>query len=52
MKKTLFEVIIVFIIAIIIYFIFRNQVDCKYVSPYNNTLQHDIHRELVCNDRK
>ena len=21
---------------------------CKYVSPYKNTLQHDIHRQIEC----
>jgi len=24
---------------------------CKYVSPYKNTLQGDIHRELRCKDK-
>lgn len=23
---------------------------CKYVSDYKNTLQHDIHRRIVCGD--
>ena len=24
---------------------------CKSVSPYANTLQHDIHRQTVCKDK-
>jgi len=24
---------------------------CKYVSPYKNTLQHDIHRQMKCEDK-
>jgi hypothetical protein len=24
---------------------------CKFVSPYSNTLQHDINRKLVCKDK-
>jgi hypothetical protein len=24
---------------------------CKFVSPYSNTLQHDIHRKLECKDK-
>lgn len=24
---------------------------CKFVSPYKNTLQHDIHRQLKCEDK-
>jgi hypothetical protein len=24
---------------------------CKYVSPYSNTLQHDIHRQIKCEDK-
>ena len=24
---------------------------CKYVSPYKNTLQHDMHRRIECEDK-
>lgn len=24
---------------------------CKFVSPYKNTLQHDMHREIKCEDK-
>ena len=24
---------------------------CKYVSPYQNTLQHDMHRQMKCEDK-
>lgn len=24
---------------------------CKYVSPYKNTLQHDMHRQMKCEDK-
>jgi hypothetical protein len=24
---------------------------CKFVSPYSNTLQHDMHRKLECKDK-
>ena len=24
---------------------------CKYVSPYKNTVQHDMHRQMKCEDK-
>lgn len=51
-NNNLFEVILVFMLFVSAVFLIGvkeyKETNCHYEYPFNNTLQHDINRKLVC----